>query len=133
MLSGVLTSERAIQLSIEIMRAFDLKGSRGSAAIELAVVAPIAALLLLVIVQFAALFTHEVRGVGVASAAASQAIRDWDTANRASGFRRPCLEEMPSLSFRADPRPATIGAGRWRRSIDVPQEVRLVDGAVCDR
>lgn len=184
MLSSVLHSERAIQVNIEIMRAFvklreliashkdlarklvelektydarfrvvfdairqlmeppiasrrrigfDLKGSRGSAAVELAVVVPIAAFLLIVIVQFAALFTQAVHDVGVASAAASQAIRDWDAVNRASGFRRPCLEEMPTQAFRSENTPVAVGVGSWRRSIDVSQEVRLVAGTVCDR
>lgn len=181
MLSSALHSDRAIQVNIEIMRAFvrlrrllsshkdlarKIEGLEkkydaqfrvvfdairklmepppppprkkigfdlGFASIEFVAMAPIVAALILVIVQVSAVFTQSIADVAKADAAGDRAVREWDAAQAGRGLHRPCLEEMPVHSITEGGAPIGIGAGAWRRTVGVPQEVRLVSEPVCDR
>lgn len=110
-----------------------MHSKEGSAAIECVAMAPAIALLVLVIVQIAALFTQSVADVVRAEAAAARAILEWDEAHEGKGFHRPCLEEMPLRRVRYGGAPMMVGAGIWRRDVGVPQEVALVEEPVCIR
>ena len=93
--------------------------------------APIAALFIVVALQLSQLFSHAVADVAGADAKAARAVRAWDAANSSSGFHRPCLEEMPEISFSSGGDPLAIGVGPFVRYASVPQEVRVVAGTVC--
>ena len=142
MLSSVLHSDRAIAVNIEIMRAFvqdtaktkifrSLKNKKGSAMIELMVFAPVAALFILLILQFAALFSQQIHSVAVAEAKASHALRGWNEENRAHGFLRPCIEKVKPMTYSSDKEPIQIGAGPWRKILSIAQEVRIVSDPIC--
>lgn len=103
----------------------------GSAMIEFAAMAPLAALFLIIIVQFAALFTQAVHDVASAGAKATDAINEWSLSQAGSGFKRPCLEEITPKSFMYGGEPVKIGVGAWQRGIRVPQEVRIVAEPIC--
>ena len=110
---------------------FDLKGSRGSASVELAFAAPLIALFILITVQFAAFFTRSVRDVAEASALASRLVGEWDAAHAERGFLRPCLEMMPERSVRFGGRPVPLGVGGFEVNVGVPAEVHIVAGNIC--
>ena len=104
---------------------------RGSASVEIMAMAPLAALLIVVALQLSQLFSHAVADVAGADAKAARAVRAWDAANSWSGFHRPCLEEMPEISFSSGGGPLAIGVGPFVRYAAVPQEVRVVAEPVC--
>lgn len=104
---------------------------RGSAMIEFAAVAPVAALFIIVILQFAELFTRAVRGAALAEAKAAAALRDWDAGHASDGFERPCIERMARTAFVHRGAPVRIGAGALRREIEVLEEVKVVSEPIC--
>jgi hypothetical protein len=107
------------------------KNRRGSAAIELMIMAPVAALLILVAFQFAMLFSDTVEDVAEANAKAETALREWETINAEHGFARPCLEKMSRKVFSSESRTHRIGAGKFSYEIVAPQEVRVVASEIC--
>ena len=104
---------------------------RGSACIELMAMAPIAALFILIIIQFSVLFSDVVGDVAQANAKATRALREWEMANAQHGFARPCLERMKSTAFSSDSRTRRIGAGEFLYEFTAPQEVEVVSSAIC--
>ncbi|MFH0800022.1 MAG: hypothetical protein V2A66_07585 [Pseudomonadota bacterium] len=109
----------------------NLKGNRGNAMIEVAAMTPLAALFFLIIIQFAALFTQGVHDVASAEAEASAALREWDASHLGQGFQRMCIEKMGKVSFVHGGEPVAIGAGKLRREISAPQEVKIVSDPIC--
>ena len=106
--------------------------NKGSIIIEFAALMPLVATFILLIFQFAALFTQSVHDVATAEALSSSAINKWVGQNKARGFTRPCLERMETHEFQFGGKPIAIGAGAWQQKISVPQEVRVVTKNICD-
>jgi len=106
-------------------------GSRGSASVELAFVAPLIALFIILIVQFSAFFTRTVRDVAEAGALASRLVGEWDSAHSGRGLLRPCLEMMPEKTVRFGGKPVTLGVGAFKRSAGFPAEVHVVASDIC--
>ncbi|MBN1283562.1 MAG: hypothetical protein JXA24_07320 [Proteobacteria bacterium] len=108
-----------------------IRVERGAACLELAAMAPVAALVIVVAFQLARLFSTTVAHVAEAEAMAARAVRRWETVHASSGFARPCLEGMDRISFGAGGEPLSLGVGPMRADIAVPQEVRVVDEEIC--
>lgn len=108
-----------------------MKNEKGTAMIELVACAPLIAIFLLIIIQFAALFDQVVSDIAHAEAEASRAVNEWDAAHRYEGFKRPCIEDMDRHSITYGGEPVAIGADAWGRTISVPQEVKIVSEPIC--
>ena len=104
---------------------------RGSACIEFAALVPVCALFILIIFQFASLFSDAVKDVADANAKAQRALREWEMINAEHGFARPCIENMQSTLFSSNSRAHRIGAGEFSYEFTAPQEVRVVSSEIC--
>lgn len=105
--------------------------TKGQAFVELAAMIPLMVIFLLVIVQIAAVFTQAVHDLAVADSKAWKALNDWDSSHTGEGFTRPCIEDMDEQLFSHSGGPIAIGAGAWKKEINVPQEVKIVTEPVC--
>lgn len=103
----------------------------GAASVEVAAMIPVVALFILMAFQFSSLLSSGTLEVAKAQAEAMRAIREWEEANAARGFRRPCLEEMDEIAFGSDGSGITLGAGDLSRTINTSQEVRVVSEPIC--
>ena len=107
---------------------------RGSAMVELALIAPFIALFIVVIIQFSALFHQAIANVAEADSKASEKTLRWEMDNANSGFRRPCLEGLGQEygnEVRVVGGGVTIGFGSERLEVLTPQEVYIVAGDIC--
>lgn len=98
--------------------------------IELVAIAPLLAVMIIVIVQFAGLFRDVIHDLSLAEARAARSILEWGASHGSDGFERPCLELIPERAFRSRTH-ASIGVGAWKRDFDIPQEVRVVADPIC--
>lgn len=106
--------------------------NRGSVLIEIVMISPLIALLLMVIVQVVTVFNHAVYNIFEAERKVSKRLSDWDLSHRENGFKRPCLLNEGETNFeKYGNEKKAIGFAGWKREIDTSQEVTFAEGTIC--
>ncbi len=111
-----------------------MRNDKGSASIEMAAALPLVVLCMLVMVQIFGAFITAQQRLQLADARVAEAMRNHMSLDADHAFEWPCLERVAvGIEGRvvAGGAPRTIGAGFWRRTIDIPQEVAFVTEPIC--
>lgn len=108
-----------------------MKKQNGAAIVELVFMAPYVALIIMICVQFQALFESSMLALSKANYAASEAINSWSANQSFESKKFPCLEEIIPVSVVRQERVQKIGSGLWSKEIPIRQEVFIVKEDIC--
>lgn len=105
----------------------------GSASIELVVAAPVIAIFIYTIMQLSAIYRGAEIALIDADVDARAAVISWDLAKGENGFDRPCIDMIGGEKYRSSYKKIYLGIGRWKRGVDINQEVALAVEPICIR
>ncbi len=104
----------------------------GFAALEIAVTAPLAALFIVVVMQFAGIFHAAMKNISDANLESSRAAQEWEIANALNGMRRPCIERSGPARYNSRNLRMPAGVGDSMLQTFTGQGVALYYEDICD-
>ncbi len=106
--------------------------SDGFAALEIAVAAPLAALFIVIVMQFAGIFHAAMKNISDANLESSRIAQTWEIANSLNGMRRPCIELSGASRYNSRNFDMPGGVGTGMLKIFTGQGVALYHENICD-
>ncbi|HQG13433.1 MAG: hypothetical protein BWY40_01263 [bacterium ADurb.Bin270] len=107
-------------------------GEEGFAALEIAVAAPLAALFIVIVMQFAGIFHAAMKNISDANLESSLAAQKWEIANALNGMNRPCIERSGADRYNSRNLRIPTGVGDSVLQTFTGQGVLLYYEDICD-